>query len=152
MYMASSSFDKELSALHKMISRFVIQLTTPDQKASSSLVKRALLVDITRLCVFFGQERTLDVVLPQLITFLNDPDWELRGAFFDYIVGVCSFVGPVAVEHNILPCIEQALFDVQEIVITKAVECLTGLCQLGLFQKKISTLVEKAPGGSVMPC
>ncbi|KAI9985692.1 hypothetical protein PInf_005091 [Phytophthora infestans] len=103
LYMASSSFDKELSVLHKMISRFVIQLTTPDQKASSSLVKRALL----------------------LITFLNDPDWELRGAFFDYIVGVCSFVGPVAVEHNILPCIEQALFDVQEI-------------------KKISTLVEKA--------
>ncbi|CEG40000.1 vps15 protein kinase [Plasmopara halstedii] len=143
MYMASSSFDKELSVLHKMISRFVIQLTTPDQKASSSLVKRALLVDITRLCVFFGQERTLDVVLPQLITFLNDPDWELRGAFFDAIVGVCSFVGPVAVEQNILPCIEQALFDVQEIVITKAVECLTGLCQLGLFQKKISTLVEK---------
>ncbi|GMF10210.1 unnamed protein product [Phytophthora lilii] len=144
MYMAASSFDKELSVLHKMISRFVVQLTTPDQKASSSLVKRALLVDITRLCVFFGRERTLDVVLPQLITFLNDPDWELRGAFFDYIVGVCSFVGPVAVEHNILPCIEQALFDVQEIVITKAVECLTGLCQLGLFQKKISTLVEKA--------
>ncbi|CAI5703776.1 unnamed protein product [Peronospora effusa] len=144
LYMASSSFDKELSVLHKMISRFVIQLTTPDQKASSSLVKRALLVDITRLCVFFGQERTLDVVLPQLITFLNDPDWELRGAFFDYIVGVCSFVGPEAVEQNMLPCIEQALFDVQEIVITKAVECLTGLCQLGLFQKKISTLVEKA--------
>ncbi|CAH0513298.1 unnamed protein product [Peronospora belbahrii] len=144
LYMASSSFDKELSVLHKMISRFVIQLTTPDQKASSSLVKRALLVDITRLCVFFGQERTLDVVLPQLITFLNDPDWELRGAFFDFIVGVCSFVGPEAVEQNILPCIEQALFDVQEIVITKAVECLTGLCQLGLFQKKISTLVEKA--------
>ncbi|KAJ8537267.1 hypothetical protein ON010_g13330 [Phytophthora cinnamomi] len=144
LYLASSSFDKELSVLHKMISRFVIQLTTPDQKASSSLVKRALLVDITRLCVFFGRERTLDVVLPQLITFLNDPDWELRGAFFDYIVGVCSFVGRVAVEHNILPCIEQALFDVQEIVITKAVECLTGLCQLGLFQKKISTLVEKA--------
>ncbi|CAI5745443.1 unnamed protein product [Peronospora destructor] len=144
LYMAFSSFDKELSVLHKMISRFVIQLTTPDQKASSSLVKRALLVDITRLCVFFGQERTLDVVLPQLITFLNDPDWELRGAFFDYIVGVCSFVGPEAVEQNMIPCIEQALFDVQEIVITKAVECLTGLCQLGLFQKKISTLVEKA--------
>ncbi|KAL3661264.1 hypothetical protein V7S43_013872 [Phytophthora oleae] len=144
LYLASSSFDKELSVLHKMISRFVIQLTTPDQKASSSLVKRALLVDITRLCVFFGLDRTLDVVLPQLITFLNDPDWELRGAFFDYIVGVCSFVGPMTVEQNILPCIEQALFDVQEIVITKAVECLTGLCQLGLFQNKISTLVEKA--------
>jgi serine/threonine protein kinase/WD40 repeat protein len=143
MYLASSSFDKELGMLHKMISRFVIQLTTPDQKSSSSLVKRALLVDITRLCVFFGRERTLDVVLPQLITFLNDRDWELRGAFFDYIGGVCSFVGRVTVELYILPCIEQALFDVQEIVITKALECLANLCQLGLFQRKTSALVEK---------
>lgn len=144
MYLASNSFDKELNKLHKMISRFVIQLAAPDQKASSALVKRALLVDITRLCVFFGRERTLDVVLPQLITFLNDRDWELRGAFFDYIVGLCSFVGRVTVELYILPCIEQALFDVQEIVITKALECLSGLCQLGLFQKNTSALVEKA--------
>lgn len=143
-YLASSSFDRELGALHKMISRFVIQLTTPDQKSSSSLVKRALLVDITRLCVFFGRERTLDVVLPQLITFLNDRDWELRGAFFDYIGGVCSFVGRVTVELYILPCIEQALFDVQEIVITKALECLGNLCQLGLFQRKTSALIDKA--------
>lgn len=144
LYLASSSFDKDLSLLHKMISRFVIQLTTPDQKSSSSLVKRALLVDITRLCVFFGRERTLDVVLPQLITFLNDRDWELRGAFFDYICGVCSFVGRVTVELYILPCIEQALFDVQEIVITKALECLANLCQLGLFQRKANALVDKA--------
>lgn len=142
--LVSNSFDKELNKLHKLISRFVIQLAAPDQKASSALVKRALLVDITRLCVFFGRERTLDVVLPQLITFLNDRDWELRGAFFDYIVGLCSFVGRVTVELYILPCIEQALFDVQEIVITKALECLSGLCQLGLFQKNTSALVEKA--------
>lgn len=150
IYLGSNSFDKELNRLHKMISRFVIQLAAPDQKASSSLVKRALLVDITRLCVFFGRERTLDVVLPQLITFLNDRDWELRGSFFDYIVGLCSFVGRVTVELYILPCIEQALFDVQEIVITKAVECLGGLCQLGLFQKNTSALVEKAKMASAL--
>lgn len=144
VYLASNSFDKELNKLHRQISRFVIQLAAPDQKSSSALVKRALLVDITRLCVFFGRERTLDVVLPQLITWLNDRDWELRGAFFDYIVGLCSFVGRVTVELYILPCIEQALFDVQEIVITKALECLSGLCQLGLFQKNTSALVEKA--------
>ncbi|DBA05165.1 TPA: hypothetical protein N0F65_005015 [Lagenidium giganteum] len=144
LYLASNSFDKELNRLHKMISRFVIQLAAPDQKSSSSLVKRALLVDITRLCVFFGRERTLDVVLPQLITFLNDRDWELRGSFFDHIVGLCSFVGRVTVELYILPCIEQALIDVQEIVITKAVACLDGLCQLGLFQKNTTALIEKA--------
>lgn len=144
IYLSTNSFDKELNRLHKMFSRFVNQLTAPDQKASSSSVKRALMADITRLCVFFGRERTLDVVLPQLITFLNDRDWELRGAFFDYIVGVGSFVGRMTVELYILPCIEQALFDVQEIVITKALECLDSLCQLGLFQKSVSALVEKA--------
>ncbi|KAJ0409665.1 hypothetical protein P43SY_008537 [Pythium insidiosum] len=68
-----------------------------------------------------------------LITFLNDRDWELRGAFFEHITGVCAFVGRVTVELYILPCIEQALFDVHEIVITKALECLGALCQLGLF-------------------
>lgn len=40
--------------------------------ASAVVVKRALLADITRLCVFFGFENTLDSILPQLITFLND--------------------------------------------------------------------------------
>lgn len=144
LFLASSNFDKELNRLHKMVSRFVIQLAAPDQKASSSLVKRALLGDITRLCIFFGRERTLDVVLPQLITFLNDRDWELRGAFFEHITGVGAFVGRVTVELYILPCIEQALFDVQEIVITKALDCLGALCKLGLFQKSTSALVDKA--------
>ncbi|GLE05701.1 hypothetical protein PINS_up014747 [Pythium insidiosum] len=143
-FLASSNFDKELNRLHKVVSRFVIQLAAPDQKTSSSLVKRALLVNITQLCIFFGRERTLDVVLPQLITFLNDRDWELRGAFFEHITGVCAFVGRVTVELYILPCIEQALFDVHEIVITKALECLGALCQLGLFQKSTSALTEKA--------
>lgn len=40
--------------------------------AAAVVVKRALLADITRLCVFFGFENTLDSILPQLITFLND--------------------------------------------------------------------------------
>lgn len=38
----------------------------------SSLVKRALLEDIGRLCVFFGQEATTDLLLTQILTFLND--------------------------------------------------------------------------------
>ncbi|KAJ0412473.1 hypothetical protein ATCC90586_005493 [Pythium insidiosum] len=79
----------------------------------------------------FGDAK--DGAIIGLITFLNDRDWELRGAFFEHITGVCAFVGRVTVELYILPCIEQALFDVHEIVITKALECLGALCQLGLF-------------------
>ncbi|OQR91864.1 phosphoinositide 3-kinase regulatory subunit [Achlya hypogyna] len=137
-----STFDEELNRLHLLVSRLVIQIAAPDQKASSSLVKRALLHDITRLCIFFGRERTLDVVLPQLITFLNDRDWELRATFFEFITGVCSFVGHVSVELYILPCIEQALIDVQELVIARALLCLANVCALGMFQRP--ALLEKA--------
>ncbi|OQS04052.1 phosphoinositide 3-kinase regulatory subunit [Thraustotheca clavata] len=137
-----STFDNELNRLHSLVSRLVIQIAAPDQKASSSLVKRALLHDITRLCIFFDRERTLDVVLPQLITFLNDRDWELRATFFEFITGVCSFVGHVSVELYILPCIEQALIDVQEIVIARALLCLANLCSLDMFQRP--ALLEKA--------
>ena len=38
----------------------------------SSIVKRALLEDIGRLCIFFGQEATTDLLLTQILTFLND--------------------------------------------------------------------------------
>ncbi|EQC25017.1 VPS15 protein kinase [Saprolegnia diclina VS20] len=137
-----STFDDELNRLHLLVSRFVIQIAAPDQKASSSLVKRALLHDITRLCIFFGRERTLDVVLPQLITFLNDRDWQLRATFFEFITGVCSFVGHVSVELYILPCIEQALIDIQELVIARALLCLANLCALDMFQR--TALLEKA--------
>jgi phosphoinositide-3-kinase regulatory subunit 4 len=44
----------------------------------ASTLKRMFLTDIIRLCVFFGQESTMDKLLTQLLTFLNDPDWELR--------------------------------------------------------------------------
>ncbi|RHY31205.1 hypothetical protein DYB32_003677 [Aphanomyces invadans] len=137
-----STFDNELNRLHSAVARFVIQIAAPDQKSSSSLVKRALLHDITRLCVFFGREYTLDNVLPLLLSFLNDRDWELRAAFFQDIPGVCTFVGRVSAELYILPCIEQALIDVQEIVIARALHCLCTLVSLGLFQRP--ALIEKA--------
>jgi serine/threonine protein kinase len=140
----TASYDKELKRLHNMVSRLVVQVTAPDmsQKGSGAHVKRALLLDITRLCLFFGRERTLDVVLPQLITFLNDRDNGLRADFFDCITGVCTFIGSLSVDLIIMPCIEVALIDVEERVIARALHCLTTLCELGLFRKNV--LVERA--------
>lgn len=37
-----------------------------------SLARRALLRDIMRLCIFFGQETTLELLIPILNTFFND--------------------------------------------------------------------------------
>ena len=60
-----------------------------------NIVKQTLLENgITQLCVFFGRQKANDVLLSHMITFLNDKqDWQLRGAFFDSIVGVAAYVG-----------------------------------------------------------
>ena len=60
---------------------------------STAAVKRALLADITRLCIFMQRQATNDLLLPLLITFLNDRETSLRAAFFESISGVCAFVG-----------------------------------------------------------
>ena len=65
--------------------------------------------DVTRLCVFMERQSTNDLLLPLLITFLNDRDASLRAAFFDCIMGVCAFVGRASLQAFVLPCILQVL-------------------------------------------
>ena len=62
---------------------------------------------MTRLCVFMERQSTNDLLLPLLITFLNDRDASLRAAFFDCIMGVCAFVGRASLQAFVLPCILQ---------------------------------------------
>ena len=52
----------------------------------SSVVKRSVLLDIAPLCIFFGKQKTNDVLLSHMITYLNDRDWLLRS---------CAFIRPV---------------------------------------------------------
>ena len=135
-----SSYESELSALQDLVLRLVIDMLT----VGGSCVKRCLLVDITRLCMFIGRKRVNNELLPHLITVLNDRDWQLRVCFFDHIVGVSAFVGRIAFTNYVLPCVEQALFDVEESVIQRAVHALTQLCHLGLFDKRVMLeIVEK---------
>lgn len=53
------------------------------------------------------RQNTNDLLLPLLITFLNDRDPSLRVAFFDSIHGVCAFVGRASLQAFVLPCILQ---------------------------------------------
>ena len=82
------SYDTELQALHELIQRKVVTLLSDPE----NIVKQTLLENgITQLCVFFGRQKANDVLLSHMITFLNDKqDWQLRGAFFDRIVGVAA--------------------------------------------------------------
>ncbi|KAF8892933.1 hypothetical protein BD779DRAFT_1798336 [Infundibulicybe gibba] len=101
----------------------------------SSVVKRAVLHDISSLCIFLGRQRTNDVLLSHMITYLNDRDWLLRYAFFESIVDVAACAGGRSLEEYILPLMIQALSDVEEAVVAKVLTALTSLCELGLFHK-----------------
>lgn len=75
----------------------------------SSIVKRAVLHDISSLCIFLGRQKTNDVLLSHMITYLNDRDWLLRLAFFESIVDVAACAGGRSLEEYILPLMIQAL-------------------------------------------
>lgn len=48
-----------------------------------------------------------DFLLPAMITFLNDTDWQLRAAFFRHIVEVGSYAGSEGLQAFLLPCLQQ---------------------------------------------
>jgi phosphoinositide-3-kinase regulatory subunit 4 len=69
---------------------------------SDSVVKRALLKDITRICIFLGRQRANDI-LSHITCYLNESDWRLRRALFEGIIGLAAFVGGKSLEYFILP-------------------------------------------------
>lgn len=85
------NYENELHDLHEMLSNTVIRLLTDSQ----SIVRQTLMESgIIKLCVFFGSQKANDIILSHVITFLNDKDDKnLRGSFFDCIVGIATFVG-----------------------------------------------------------
>ncbi|CAG8444654.1 3441_t:CDS:10 [Ambispora leptoticha] len=133
-----ASYDANLHDLQSLIQEQVTTLLID----SESAVKRALLENITSLCIFFGRQKANDVLLSHMITYLNDRDWMLKCAFFESIIGVGTFVGGRSLEEYILPLMIQSLTDSEEFVVEKVLNSLTSLAELGLFQKmKIWELV-----------
>jgi hypothetical protein len=48
-----------------------------------------------------------DFLLPAMITFLNDRDWQLRAAFFHHICEMGAYAGNEGLQAFLLPCLEQ---------------------------------------------
>lgn len=80
------SYDANLREIQESIQEDAIILLTDSDPG----VKKALLREIPRLCVFFGRQITNDVLLSHIITYLNDGDWSLRKDFCKAI-GITSF-------------------------------------------------------------
>ncbi|CAA9997654.1 unnamed protein product [Nesidiocoris tenuis] len=126
------SYESELATLHQMMQQMVSALLTDHQ----NIVKQTLIENgITKLCVFFGKQKANDVLLSHMITFLNDKDdKQLRGSFFDCIVGVAAFIG-VHSSPILSPLLQQGLTDTEEFVIRKAINAITALTELSLLHK-----------------
>ena len=148
-------YGRKLRELHDTVAAWIKYLsddsTAENRKGSGlssnlSQVKRILLEDIMRVCVFFGQDATISLLLPHLLTFFSDQDWELRLAFWKSVVGVCGFVGSTFTEAYILPGLDHALVDVEDRVVVGALQFLKSLCQVKLISVPIfvTILVQKA--------
>ena len=134
------SYDTEKVALQEMVQEQVVKILCDPE----SIVKQTILADITRLCIFFGRQKTNEVLLGHIITYLNDRDWRLKCSFYESIVGVSTYVGGRSLESYILPLLTKGLTDMEEFVVEKALQSLTGLAELGLFQKKTLRSLSKS--------
>jgi hypothetical protein len=149
------AYDAKLKVLHDQANRWIRELIVDGTQNSGtngvtesetfngsnlasygSVLKKALLFDLVRLCEFFGQLATTEL-LAHLLTFLNDPDWELRYAFCEKVTSICVFVGAATTSEWVLPCVENALRDVEERVVACAVKCLNSLVQLQLLSRVV---------------
>ncbi|XP_044262700.1 phosphoinositide 3-kinase regulatory subunit 4 isoform X2 [Tribolium madens] len=131
-YNHTFNYELELQALHEMVEQTVSILLTDSQ----ALVKQTLIENgITKLCVFFGKQKANDVLLSHMITFLNDKDdKQLRGSFFDCIVGVAAYIGWHC-SGILTPLLLQGLTDPCEFVTTKSINAMSALTELGLLTK-----------------
>ncbi|XP_008197837.2 phosphoinositide 3-kinase regulatory subunit 4 isoform X2 [Tribolium castaneum] len=131
-YNHTFNYELELQALHEMVEQTVSVLLTDSQ----ALVKQTLIENgITKLCVFFGKQKANDVLLSHMITFLNDKDdKQLRGSFFDCIVGVAAYIGWHC-SGILTPLLLQGLTDPCEFVTTKSINAMSALTELGLLTK-----------------
>ncbi|KAK5947589.1 Serine/threonine-protein kinase [Knufia obscura] len=100
-------------------------------------VRRALLGSISRLCLFFGSSKSSDVILSHLNTYLNEPDWILRCAFYDALVGVATYVGTSSLEQFIVPIMIGSMVDPEHFVVEKVIRCFARMAALGLFQRAL---------------
>lgn len=98
-------------------------------------VRRALLGSVSQLCMFFGSNKASDVILSHLNTYLNEPDWILKCAFYDALVGVATYVGTSSLEQFILPIMIGSMTDMEHFVVEKVIRSLARMAALGLFQK-----------------
>lgn len=101
-------------------------------------VRRTLLsTNISQLCAFFGLQKTNDVILSHIITYLNEKgDFLIRSAFFDNITSIATFLGTEC-EDILKPLLQQGLSDPEETVLCKTLNTLASIIEMKLLSKPL---------------
>ncbi|CUM64298.1 uncharacterized protein PRCAT00001896001 [Priceomyces carsonii] len=107
-------------------------LTDPKPQVKISLVN-----SILPLCRYFGIDKTNDILLPHLITYLNGTSFELRLAFLSSMLQVGPFVGVLSFEQYLLPLLVQTLKDQEQFVVLKVLEVFCHFVDIKLINPKV---------------
>ena len=129
-----SDYSLKLSLLQEAFGAMVSQMLVDP----NNHVRRAVLNEnISSLCEFFGAERTDEVLLSHIITFLNDKsDFRLRSAFFDNISSISTSLGPYYAPV-VKPLMQKGLADSEEIVIYKCLNAISSMTKSGILTKEV---------------
>lgn len=113
---------------------------------TSRAVKLALLENMERLSALFDRKATQNVLLPYVISFMNDGDAEVRAAFCRSVPSIGQLLGAVSTEGIILPCLIEAIVDVDEMVSVAAVEGLSSIVAGNILPPRVlTTLLRHVP-------
>ncbi|AET38970.1 ubiquitin-binding serine/threonine protein kinase VPS15 Ecym_3487 [Eremothecium cymbalariae DBVPG len=103
---------------------------------NESSIKIALLENILPVCKMFGREKTNDIILSHLITYLNDKNSHVRIKLIQAITGIVILLGPITLEQYVLPLLIQTVTDSEELVVVNILQSLKWLCQVGMIRQK----------------
>lgn len=120
----------------RKLSKQIEELTTALLIDTQQSVKYSLLCNILPLCKIFGREKTNDIILSHLITYLNDKDPQLKIKLIQTISGIAVLSGPITLEQYILPLMVQTLYDSNELVVVSVLQSFQDLIEVGLIGKK----------------
>eukprot|EP01060_Flectonema_neradi_P040013 TRINITY_DN899_c5_g1_i1.p1 TRINITY_DN899_c5_g1~~TRINITY_DN899_c5_g1_i1.p1 ORF type:complete len:1326 (+),score=274.03 TRINITY_DN899_c5_g1_i1:61-3978(+) len=132
----NEGYDADLCRIQDLFQEIVVTLVLAPNV--TPWVTRGFLADITKLCVFFGRQRTNNFIIPTLTIstlFLNAPDFQVRKDLHKQLVGIALYVGPTFLSY-ILPLMKEGLLDVEEIVAHEALSSLAKLSRLGFFDRR----------------
>ena len=105
-----------------------------DNKQDNSVKQVLVNESATKLAVWLGRQKAIDVLLSHMFTFLNDSDSQLRYCFYDNISGVASSIGWHC-SSMLTPLMEQGLGDPEEMVVARTISAISVLVTLGLPEK-----------------